>query len=142
MAREQRALYGTRYCTCSLIKCHAVCVAHMAREIWRVLENESIVVPTVIVILVKKRHKELYFDNESGQWIQSEHAGGNDSEEFEDIGESESLPEVRSYGADTDEPPMIDFTDSGDVAPDPALEYGMYYYDLHNNVHIVYVYVL
>ena len=122
----------------------------MAREKWtkfnfvRVLENESIIVPTVIVIQLRKllKDKELYFDNESGQWIQSEYAGGNDSEEFEDIGESESPPEVCSYGADSDEPPMIDFTDSGDDAPDPGLEYGMYYYNWHNNVHIVYVHVL
>lgn len=127
-----------------------MCSSHGSREMDEVQLRESsrkrkYYCPHCDSYLVKKtfkRHKELYFDNESGQWIQSEHAGGNDSEEFEDIGESESPPEVRSYGADSDEPPMIDFTDSGDDAPDPGLEYGMYYYNWHNNVHIVYVHVL
>jgi hypothetical protein len=79
-----------------------------------------------------KRHKELYFDDESEQWIRSEHASGNDSEEFEDVGESESRetqpPEVRSHGTDesSDKPPMIEFADSGDDAPDPELDYGVY----------------
>lgn len=80
-----------------------------------------------------KRHIELYFDDENEQWIQSGH--GNDSEGFEDA-ESEfrelQHSEVCTHGTDenSDKPPMIEFSDSGDgdvPHAEDELDYGIYY---------------